>query len=95
MIFIVYTGIQGLELLLIMFSSMVLCNKPSFADQPDEGPWFCDIGCCSLPTGMLNLLFDGNKHGWKWALFNTYPIGSYCTNLEPKSWKSWSFYVAL
>lgn len=50
MIFIVYTSIQGLGLLLIMFSSMVVCDKPSFADQLDEGAWFCDIGCFSLPT---------------------------------------------
>lgn len=80
MIFIAYSGIQGLGLLLIMFSSTVLHDKPSFADQPDEGTWFCDIDCCSIPTGKTNFLFSGNQHEWTletdifWALF-IYPRG--------------------
>lgn len=82
MIYIFYTDIQGLGLHLIMFSSMVLCDKPNFAHPSDEGACFCDMGCYSLPTGMANFLFNGNKHEWKWeddkfwALFNIYPGGS-------------------
>lgn len=69
-IFTVYTCVQGLGLLLVMLSSMVLCDKQGFADQPHEGTGFCDIGCCSLPTGMTDIPFKRNQHEWKWEADN-------------------------
>lgn len=69
-IFTVYTCVQGLGLLLVMLSSMVLCDNQGFADQPHEGTGFCDIGCCSLPTGMTDILFKRNQHEWKWEADN-------------------------
>lgn len=53
MIYIFYTNIQGLGLHLIMFSSMVLCDKPNFADQSDEDTCFCDIGLVPFPLAWL------------------------------------------